>query len=57
MATSDYPTAEVDFAANYVRRDVVSLPGLGWAKLRFVADNPGERQAAVVAVMVGELVS
>ena len=29
------------YASNYIRRDVVSVPALGWARIRFVADNPG----------------
>ena len=41
VATSVLPEAETLFAPNYVRRDVVSLPPNGWAKIRFVADNPG----------------
>jgi hypothetical protein len=41
VATSAFPEAERLFAPNYVRRDVVSVPPGGWAKIRFVADNPG----------------
>ena len=41
LATSDFPEAEQLFAGNYVRRDVISVPAEGWAKIRFVADNPG----------------
>ena len=38
VATSDAPAG---VGAHFVRRDVVSVPGLGWARLRFVASNPG----------------
>ena len=41
VATSDYPDAEFLYSTSYVQRDVVSVPALGWAKIRFVADNPG----------------
>ena len=41
IATSDFPQAEQLFAGNYLQRDVVSVPALGWAKIRFVANNPG----------------
>jgi FtsP/CotA-like multicopper oxidase with cupredoxin domain len=41
VATSAAPELEQTYAPHYVRRDVVSVPGFGWAKLRFVADNPG----------------
>ena len=41
IATSDYPEAESLYAGNYIQRDTVSIPALGWAKLRFVANNPG----------------
>ena len=41
LATSDYPEAEILYADNYLRRDIVSVPAMGWAKIRFVADNPG----------------
>jgi FtsP/CotA-like multicopper oxidase with cupredoxin domain len=42
VATSEQPGAEAQYAARgYVLRDVVSVPARGWAKIRFVADNPG----------------
>ena len=41
IATSAAPGAEQKYAPNYVRRDVISVPGNGWGKFRFVADNPG----------------
>jgi iron transport multicopper oxidase len=41
LATSDYPEAEFLYAGDYIQRDVVSIPPTGWAKIRFVADNPG----------------
>ncbi|CAF1119906.1 unnamed protein product [Rotaria sp. Silwood1] len=41
IATSNYPQAEYLYYDNYVLRDVVSVPGSGWAKVRFVANNPG----------------
>jgi iron transport multicopper oxidase len=30
-----------EFSGNAVIRDVVSVPALGWARIRFVSDNPG----------------
>ena len=41
IATSDRPDAEAAYAGNYLRRDVVVVPPRGWAKVAFVADNPG----------------
>ena len=41
LATSDYPEAESLYAGQYLYRDTVSVPALGWAKIRFLADNPG----------------
>ena len=41
LATSDRPDAEAAYAGNYLRRDIVLLPPGGWAKIAFVADNPG----------------
>ena len=38
VATSDAPGGP---GHSFVRRDVVSVPGLGWARIRFVAANPG----------------
>eukprot|EP01038_Epipyxis_sp_PR26KG_P011712 gene11712-15678_t len=41
IATSDLPDAESTYKGSSVVRDVVSVPALGWAKILFVADNPG----------------
>ena len=41
VASSAFPEAETLFAPHFVLRDVVSLPPAGWAKIRFIADNPG----------------
>ena len=41
LATSDYPEAESLYAGAWLMRDTVSIPAEGWAKLRFIADNPG----------------
>ena len=41
LATSDYPEAESLYAGDYIQRDTVSVPALGWAKIRFIANNPG----------------
>ena len=41
ISTSDYPDAESLYAGNYIQRDTVSIPASGWAKIRFVANNPG----------------
>jgi iron transport multicopper oxidase len=41
IATSDYPQAEYLYHGDYIQRDVVSVPAVGWAKIRFVANNPG----------------
>ncbi|CAF1257731.1 unnamed protein product [Rotaria sp. Silwood1] len=41
IATSENPQAENLYAGDYVQRDTVSVPASGWAKLRFVANNPG----------------
>ena len=41
VSTSDSPGAAALYAHNYVRRDIVSVPAAGWARIRFVADNPG----------------
>lgn len=41
IATNQYPEAEYLYSYNYLLRDTVSVPANGWAKLRFVADNPG----------------
>ncbi|CAF2450056.1 unnamed protein product [Rotaria sp. Silwood2] len=41
ISTSDYPQAEQLYRGAYIQRDVVSVPALGWAKIRFLANNPG----------------
>jgi FtsP/CotA-like multicopper oxidase with cupredoxin domain len=43
VASSEHPDgAAARAAANSVmRRDTVSIPGLGWAKVAFIAENPG----------------
>ncbi|CAF3352797.1 unnamed protein product [Rotaria socialis] len=41
IATSDYPQAEQLYSTAYLQRDVVSVPASGWAKVRFLANNPG----------------
>ena len=41
IATSERPDAEKLYAANYARRDTVTIPANGWVKIGFVADNPG----------------
>jgi FtsP/CotA-like multicopper oxidase with cupredoxin domain len=43
LATSERPSGEAARAAagTAMRRDTVSVPGFGWAKLAFVAENPG----------------
>ena len=41
IATSAAPDAKQLYGPHYVRRDVVSVPAEGWARVRFVADNPG----------------
>ena len=41
VATSALPGAAAQYAPHFVRRDVVSVPAYGWARVRFVADNPG----------------
>ncbi|CAF2030985.1 unnamed protein product [Rotaria magnacalcarata] len=41
IATSDYPQAEQLYRTAYIQRDVVSVPASGWAKIRFLANNPG----------------
>ena len=39
--TSEAPDAEALYSPVFLRRDVVSIPAEGWARIRFVADNPG----------------
>ena len=41
LATSDNPGAEAAHAGAWLRRDVVSVPARGWARLMFAGDNPG----------------
>jgi hypothetical protein len=41
MATSAYPEAEFIYAGTWLMRDTVSIPPQGWARLRFIANNPG----------------
>jgi hypothetical protein len=41
LSTSERPGAEAAFASAWLRRDVVSVPALGWARLAFAADSPG----------------
>jgi iron transport multicopper oxidase len=41
ISTSEYPEAESLYAGDHIQRDTVSIPALGWAKIRFVANNPG----------------
>ena len=43
LSTSENPAAEARYGAGgaWLRRDVVSVPAGGWARLAFVADNPG----------------
>ena len=41
LATSEMPGAEATHAGAWLRRDVVSVPARGWARLLFVGDNPG----------------
>jgi len=41
LATSDFPAAETLYKPYYLKRDVVSVPARGWAKVVFMSDNPG----------------
>ena len=41
IATSSMPNAANTYGPNYLRRDVVSVPAQGWARIRFVSNNPG----------------
>ena len=44
IATSDAPDAATAYKTNYLKRDTVSVPAGptgAWARIRFVADNPG----------------
>ena len=41
LSTSELPGAEAAHEGNWLRRDAVSVPARGWARLLFVADNPG----------------
>jgi hypothetical protein len=59
LSTSDLPGAELGFAGNWLRRDVVSVPAHGWARLLFVADNPGVwrfSSSSVWGVAAGEAI-
>jgi len=37
VSTSQWPEAATIFRNDYVRRDVVSIPAGGWARIRYVA--------------------
>ena len=39
--SSGEPDGEALYWPNFVRRDVISVSAGGWARMRFVADNPG----------------
>ena len=39
--SSGEPDGEKLYWPNFVRRDVLSVSAGGWARMRFVADNPG----------------
>ena len=39
--SSGEPNGEALYWPNFVRRDVISVSAGGWARMRFVADNPG----------------
>ena len=41
ISSSAFPNAETLYRNNYLIRDVLSIPGRGWAKIRFIANNPG----------------
>jgi iron transport multicopper oxidase len=41
ISTSEYSDAESLYVGDYLQRDTLSVPALGWAKIRFVANNPG----------------
>ncbi|CAF0915325.1 unnamed protein product [Rotaria sordida] len=41
ISTSANPEAEQLYRGAYTKRDVVSVPGSGWAKIRLVTNNPG----------------
>ncbi|CAF2599002.1 unnamed protein product [Rotaria sp. Silwood2] len=41
ISTSENPQAEELYRGAYLQRDVVSVPSLGWAKIRLLANNPG----------------
>ena len=41
LSTSDYLGAEFAYAGAWLMRDTVSVPALGWVRIRFQANNPG----------------
>ena len=41
VATAAFPNAETLYRNNYLVRDVISIPAMGWAKIRFMTTNPG----------------
>ena len=41
VATAAFPNAETLYKNNYLVRDVISIPAMGWAKIRFMTTNPG----------------
>mmetsp|Transcript_4056 Transcript_4056/g.5700 ORF Transcript_4056/g.5700 Transcript_4056/m.5700 type:complete len:681 (-) Transcript_4056:521-2563(-) len=41
IGTNTFPNAATLYKNNYLVRDVVSVPGNGWARIRFKTTNPG----------------
>ena len=41
VSQSTFSNAETLYKNNYLVRDVISIPALGWAKIRFMTSNPG----------------
>ncbi|KAI3661912.1 hypothetical protein MP638_005953 [Amoeboaphelidium occidentale] len=41
ISSSEFPEAEEANEGTFIKRDVVSVPANGWARLRLIADNPG----------------
>ena len=41
VATAAFPNAETLYRNNYLVRDVISIPAMGWAKIRIMTTNPG----------------
>ncbi|CAF4238340.1 unnamed protein product, partial [Rotaria sp. Silwood2] len=41
ISTSENPQAKQRYRGAYIQPDVVSVPGSGWAKIRFLANNSG----------------